>query len=182
MISAIIACDIDGGIGRGGTLPWPKISEDLKRFREFTTNSVVIMGRKTWDDPAMPKPLPRRINVIVTSRDDISPYTVPVMGEGIITATGDPEIILRTIQESYRYRNIYVIGGASLFEQCLPYIDRILLTRVQKSFDCDQFINYNEVRQTFTKLASLNTLNIEIDGHLTAVDFMELRRPHATIS
>lgn len=180
MISAIIACDIDGGIGKDGTLPWPRIPEDLRRFRDFTLNSIVVMGRKTWDDPVMPKPLPRRINVIVTNKDDIEPWTV--QGEGVITAAGDPEIILRTIQETHRYRNIYVIGGSSLFEQCLPYIDRILLTRVKKSFDCDQFINYNTVRQTFTKLTSLNTLNVELDGHLTAVEFMELRRPHATIS
>lgn len=180
MINAIIACDIDGGIGRDGTLPWPRLSEDLKRFRQHTTNGVVVMGRKTWDDPVMPKPLPRRINVVVTNKDDIDTWTV--QGEGVITATGDPEIILKTIQEAYRYRNIYVIGGSSLFQQCLPYIDRIILTHVKKSFDCDQFINYNKVRETFSKLARFETINVELDGHLTTVDFMELRRPNATIS
>lgn len=180
MINAIIACDIDGGIGRNGTLPWPRISEDLRRFREQTTNEVVVMGRKTWDDPVMPKPLPRRINVIVTTRDDIDTWTV--LGEGVVTATGDPEIILKTLQATFRYRDIYVIGGSSLFNQCLPYIDRLFLTRVKKSFDCDQFINYNQVRQTFTKLKRMTVDAIDLDGHIVTVEYMELIRPNATIS
>lgn len=180
MINAIIACDLDGGIGKNGTLPWPRIPEDLRRFREKTTNGVVVMGRKTWDDPVMPKPLPRRINVIVTTKNDITTWTA--MGEGIVTATGDPEIILKTLQETYRYRDIYVIGGSSLFNQCLPYIDRLFLTRVKKSFDCDQFISYNEVRQTFTKLARMDVDTVDLDGHVITIEYMELRRPNATIS
>jgi dihydrofolate reductase len=67
MIAAILASTNTGGIGLNGTLPWPKHSEDLKWFKEHTSNQIVVMGRKTWDDPMMPKPLPNRINCVVSS-------------------------------------------------------------------------------------------------------------------
>ena len=68
MIKAILACDDSGGVSKGGTIPWPKNSKDLGWFQKNTTNNVVVMGSKTWEDPLMPWPLPKRKNVLITTR------------------------------------------------------------------------------------------------------------------
>ena len=66
MIKAIVAVDENWGIGYNGDL-LEHVPEDLKRFKELTTNNIVVMGRKTWD--SLPKkPLPNRLNIVVTSK------------------------------------------------------------------------------------------------------------------
>jgi dihydrofolate reductase len=66
MIRAILACDRDFGIAKNGQMPWPKNTDDLKWFRSMTAGSCVVMGRKTWESD-MPKPLPNRVNAVVSS-------------------------------------------------------------------------------------------------------------------
>ena len=72
MIKGIMAVDEKGGISRGKSMPWPKNSLDLEWFKANTINNIVIMGRKTWEDPFMPTPLKNRQNVLVTSKDKIN--------------------------------------------------------------------------------------------------------------
>lgn len=71
MINAIFAADEVGGIGKANSLPWGSdrsiIETDLKWFKMQTVDSVVVMGRGTWESLDMPTPLPRRINWVVTS-------------------------------------------------------------------------------------------------------------------
>ena len=69
MIKGIMAVDEKGGISKGPSMPWPKNPKDLKWFKENTLNNVVIMGRKTWEDPFMPTPLKSRTNILITSKD-----------------------------------------------------------------------------------------------------------------
>ena len=69
MIKAILACDNSGGVSKNGTMPWPKNSRDLKWFKSNTAQNVVVMGSTTWDDPIMPGPLPKRVNVLATTRE-----------------------------------------------------------------------------------------------------------------
>ena len=81
MISAIFAMDENYGIGLNGSLPWPKNSKDFRWFKSNTINSTVVMGRNTWDDPMMPKPLPNRKNIVITSRkmnvyEDTTPISI----------------------------------------------------------------------------------------------------------
>ena len=64
MISAIVAVDENWGIGFNGEL-LEKIPEDMKHFKELTTNSIVVMGRKTWDSLPI-KPLPNRLNMVIS--------------------------------------------------------------------------------------------------------------------
>ena len=86
MIKAIMAVDEKGGISKGQSMPWPKNSIDLKWFKENTINNVVVMGRKTWEDPFMPTPLKSRINVLITSKDkDCLLYTSPSPRDGRIS-------------------------------------------------------------------------------------------------
>ena len=176
MIGAVLACDINGGIGKNGTLPWPRISEDLKRFRELTTRAVVVMGRNTWDDPLLPKPLAQRINVVITN-GTIPPY--PDTADEVATANGDMGLILNQLQDHYRYQRIFVIGGASVIQQSLPYIDQIYLTKINKEFDCDQHIDYNSIKQEFSRIIQYERSWL-LDG--TKVEYYQMKRPNATIS
>ena len=63
MIKGIMAVDERGGISKGQSMPWPKNSTDLKWFKDSTLNNLVVMGRKTWEDPFMPTPLKSRIKI-----------------------------------------------------------------------------------------------------------------------
>ena len=94
MINAIFAVDHYGGMGFNGTLPWPHNAADLANFKKATTNHVVVMGRNTWDDPKMPKPLPERI-VYVASKH-------PVTKAGRI----EGDIVERVYRRGYRRTSI----------------------------------------------------------------------------
>jgi len=85
----IVACDPNGGIGYKNKLPWTKIQGDLPRFKQLTQNKIVVMGRNTWD--SLPKkPLPNRINYILTS----DPFSIPdKIGPDIIYGFSDVNIL-----------------------------------------------------------------------------------------
>jgi dihydrofolate reductase len=132
MISAIVAATPQGGIGFNGTLPWPKNSEDLKWFRHHTENHIVIMGRNTWEDPAMPKPLPNRINYLVSSTLPESRY------RGLIKwIPGNPVENIPKIAQEYPDKTVFIIGGQQLFESCQPIIERVYLTRFKSNYRTD---------------------------------------------
>ena len=120
----IVACDPKGGIGYNNKLPWTNIQGDLPRFKELTTGKVVVMGRNTWE--GLPKkPLPNRINVVVSSTD------IP----GITTLTGLPD------KDNMDLRDVYLIGGARLINSSWHLIDEVHLTRTFSEYTCDTFID-----------------------------------------
>lgn len=131
-MKAIIACDADGGIGKNGSLPWPRITEDLKRFKELTTQQTVIMGRNTWEAPDMPHPLPNRANIIISSKK----LEVPA---GVIVMSEYPSAI----------KHGWIIGGARLLESTIQYVDELHLTRVIGTFDCDTFVDIAHITNNF---------------------------------
>ena len=70
MIIFVYACDLKGGIGKDGDLPW-KQSTDLQHFKRVTLGGTIVMGRKTWESiPSQYQPLNNRINVVLTSREN----------------------------------------------------------------------------------------------------------------
>lgn len=141
MIRAILAHDTHWGIGKNGGLPWPKNSEDLQWFKECTTGSTIMMGRNTWE--SLPyKPLPNRINAIVTSQN--------LKGSlGCIVTDMDGMIsILPALQEQ---RDIWVIGGAQLLERMLPHIDEMLLNNVGGHYNCDTFLPFEKIIKMFDR-------------------------------
>jgi len=133
-MKAIFAVDRLGGIGRNGTLPWPKNKEDFAWFREHTLGKTVVMGRKTWDDPAFPKPLPNRTNIVVTSGHIDIPgvHTVQLMYDQSIP----PDAI--------------IIGGAQLIQSSIYLIDKMYLTRFNEDYSCDTFIDIKSILEDFT--------------------------------
>lgn len=121
-IVLVVAIADNGVIGKDGGIPW-HISEDLKRFKALTLNHTIVMGRKTWD--SLPrKPLPGRVNVVVTRQKDWR-------AEGAITASSLGQATAGTSG------TVMVIGGAEIYERALPLASRIELTEVHKNFDGD---------------------------------------------
>lgn len=132
MIRSIFAIDSHGGLGKAGTIPWPKDSEDLSWFKTNTTGDIVVMGKNTWIDPMMPKPLPNRMNVVVTNRD----YHLCDAAHMVISGTHLMPS-LGQLQSKHPHRHIWIIGGARLLDSTIGLAQEIYLTRFDGSYDCD---------------------------------------------
>lgn len=154
MIRAILACDDNWGIGKNGTLPWPHNAADQRWFKETTMGGVVAMGKTTWDDPDMPKPLPGRNNVVITSseKDKAGPYHF------IKFERAEASLI-----EMNKLQNVWVIGGAKLVESLLPIIDEIWLSRIQGTYDCDTFLPRSLIEETYSLVDSGKQGEVYID-------------------
>lgn len=145
MIYAILACDDRGGIGKNGTLPWPKQSEDLAYFKRMTDSKTVIMGSATWQSKGMPKPLPNRHNVVVTlhpeqhpGADDYVPYT----NIGLIDS-------IESLKDWRGVEPLFIIGGAKLINEIFLVIDRFYLSRIPGDYDCDTFLPLERIESDF---------------------------------
>ncbi len=149
-LSIIVAVDEEGGFGKNGEIPW-KIPEDLKHFKEVTTDGVCIMGRKTYEDmlkmvKARKKKdvelddiLPNRKSFVVTSDTDYEP-------EGATAVTSICKAI-EELDESDK-REIFVIGGLRMFIEALSWTTKIYMTIVKnKSFECDRFFPIKVLEQ-----------------------------------
>lgn len=124
MIGLIWAEAADRVIGMDGAIPW-HLPEDLLRFKELTMGSTVVMGRVTWESlPDKFRPLPGRRNIVVTRQPS---YDAP----GAETA-GSLDAALELAGN-----DVWVIGGASIYEQALPRADRIVRTRIHVQADGD---------------------------------------------
>ena len=126
MISLVVAQAKNRVIGRSNDLPW-YLPADLRHFKELTTGHTVIMGRKTWDSivARLGHGLPNRTNIVVTRNQDLKIPDVTVahsFNEAVRTA-GEGEL--------------FVIGGAAIFEAALPLADRIYMTQVQADVEGD---------------------------------------------
>ncbi|HEY8341737.1 MAG TPA: dihydrofolate reductase [Calditerricola sp.] len=122
MIVLVAAMGRNRVIGKAGGLPW-HLPADLARFRRLTTGKVVLMGRKTFE--AIGRPLPHRVNVILTRRRDWRP-------EGGTVVHSLAEALAR-----FGGEDLYVIGGAAVFRQFLPLADRMHLTHIEAEVDGD---------------------------------------------
>jgi dihydrofolate reductase len=148
MINAIFAVDFNGGMGFNGTLPWPHNAEDLQHFKNLTTGQVVVCGRKTWDDPKMPKPLPNRTVYVATHRPVT--YAMPF--------SGDVKEKLLAIEKEHADKQIFVIGGVDLLTEARDLYDRVYVTHIKGSYRADTRIHvkefltgYQPVRATVSK-------------------------------
>lgn len=115
MISIIAAVAKNGVIGKAGKMPW-KIPGEQRQFKELTTGHVVIMGRKSFEE--IGHPLPDRKNIVVSKTKVFS-------GENLITAKSLEEALTLAGKEE-----IFIAGGAELFQKALPLADRIYITYV----------------------------------------------------
>lgn len=111
-------------IGCAGGMPW-RLPADLQHFRAITLNKPLLMGRKTYE--SIGKPLPHRRNIVVTHRADIHypGCEVATLEEALRLTEAEPEVM--------------VIGGATLYEQCLPQAEQLYLTFIEAEFTGDTF-------------------------------------------
>ncbi len=134
MINAIFAVDFNGGMGFNGTLPWPHNKEDMTNFYNTTMGQVVVMGRRTWDDPKFPKPLPGRTVYVATHR--------PIHLAGAIS--GDVNTELLRIEQQHPDQQIFVIGGIKMLETAKPLLDRVYVSYFKGSYRSDTRLNVKE--------------------------------------
>ena len=118
MIIGIAAVDRKGAIGKGGKLPW-HYSADMKFFRETTTGHAVVMGRKTW--LTIGKPLKNRLNIVLSRDSNIEPQ------ESLLVLSDVDSVIAFSEKLT---TDLFVIGGAQIYEAFMPHIDQWIITQV----------------------------------------------------
>ncbi|MFH1972748.1 MAG: dihydrofolate reductase [archaeon] len=120
MLSLIVGMTRNRVIGKDNTLPW-NIPEDLKNFKEITLNKTVVMGRKTFDSivSMLGKPLPNRKNIVLSR--NMQPQ------EGVEVCSMQQILELK--------EDAFIIGGASIYKQFLPYVDRMYISWIKKDYE-----------------------------------------------
>jgi dihydrofolate reductase len=130
----VVAADLEWGIGKANALPWPKLRGDLQHFKRTTSTAsegrrnAIVMGRKTWESKEVAgKPLPNRVNVVVSRGGLIVPAGV------VICSSVEAALAITSVETTF------VVGGAALIREVIERADLryVYLTRIEQSFDCD---------------------------------------------
>lgn len=163
MLTISVAVSKNNVIGINNTLPW-HLSEDLKRFKRNTSDKKMIMGRKAFE--SLPGILPNREHIIITRDKNFK------VDSGQITIVHD----LNALIEKYSKceDEIFVIGGAEIYKQFLPYVQKIYLTQIDETFEGDTYwpeINYDEFKIEYTS----EKFTDEKNGlHYTFIDLVRI--------
>jgi dihydrofolate reductase len=129
MIIGIVAVDRNGAIGKGGKLPW-HYSVDMKFFKQTTSGNTCVMGYRTW--LTLKKPLPNRLNIVLSRQAEIPPQDSLVVMRDIDSVLAMAKVLTT---------DLFVIGGASVYESFLPYIDKWIVTEVPLTVEgADTFV------------------------------------------
>ena len=160
-INLIAAMDRNRYIGNKGDMPWStSMKADLKRFKELTKGKAVIMGRKTYE--SIGRPLPDRLNIVITRNSHYDPpeLRVPFMmpmgpfktkwseeDKCFYSYMENKEVPYQTVSLNaqaavdvahlFGYKEVFVIGGAQIYQEFMPYADRIYLTKIHGNFEGD---------------------------------------------
>ncbi len=123
MISVMVAACRNGVIGANNKLPW-HLPADLQRYKQLTMGHTIRMGRKTFE--SIGKPLPGRTNIVITRQKEFQ-----CCGTTVVHSVEE------ALLDHENEKEAFVIGGAEIFRQALPFADRIYLTRIEKDFEGD---------------------------------------------
>jgi dihydrofolate reductase len=130
----VVAADLDWGIGKANGLPWPKLSGDLQHFKRVTCaapegqRNAIVMGRKTWESREVAgKPLPRRLNIVITRQ------ALEVPADAVVARSLDEALAVGGVA------GVFVVGGAAIFSQAFvhPALRWVYLTRIVGRFGCE---------------------------------------------
>ena len=136
MIISILNCDKEYGIGKKNGLLF-ELKEDMRYFRKTTLNHVVAMGENTLLSFPNQKPLKNRTNIVLSS-DFTHNY------EDVINVH-DFQQFLNVVDNYSKREDVYIIGGASMYRQMLPYVDYVYLTKVDAVGHAEVFfVNIDE--------------------------------------
>ena len=151
MIRAILACDENWGIGKSGALPWPHNPADLKWFKQSTLNHTVVMGKATWDSLPV-KPLPNRVNVVVSSSTILAKVDVVSISD-----------LRRRISSMDTDQDMWIIGGARLIEGMMDYIDEFHLSQIKGNYNCDTFLPSTLIQENYSLTSSQFQGDVYVD-------------------
>ncbi len=132
MLALIVAASRNGVIGAGGKLPW-HLPADLQRFKQITMGHPILMGRKTFE--SIGKPLPGRTNIVITRQKGFQ-----CCGTTAVHSLEEALQMCDRGATAQRSKEVFVIGGAEIFQQALPFADRIYLTRINQDFEGDTYL------------------------------------------
>ena len=124
-IKLIAAIDLHFGLGKNGNLLF-KIPEDLRLFKQLTIGNVVLMGRKTFDSIGW-KPLPDRINIVISSKKDFE--------NDEVTTFDNMETSVEYSKRNFPDKDLYIIGGGQIYKQGIKYADEVILTKYNKLYE-----------------------------------------------
>ncbi len=125
MIGLIVAYSKNRVIGKDGQIPW-RIKGEQKRFRELTTGNVVIMGRRSYEE--IGRPLPNRYTIVVSN-------TQKFEAENCTTASS----LTEAIEMADKSKNIYISGGARLYEEAIHLVDKMYITEIDATIEGDTY-------------------------------------------
>ena len=136
-MNLIVAADKNWAIGKGGDLIY-SIPEDMKFFRRMTQGKTVVMGRKTLESLPGMKPLPKRVNVVLSSNRDFAP-------EGVVMVHNYSELFAELAK--YPEDDVMLMGGGRLYTDLAKYCRRAYITLIDAETEgVDTFIpNFDEL-------------------------------------
>lgn len=157
-ISIVVAATSSGGIGFDNKLPW-NIPDDLRNFKRITSfvndkckKNAIIMGRTTWE--SLPnKPLQNRLNIILTN--DIDYNIDDKYKSDVIISYGIQDALMYC--DADNIENIFIIGGEQIYKLILNdysgMIDKIYLSIILKNYECNKFIDINNIFENYKILS-----------------------------
>jgi dihydrofolate reductase len=131
-IAAIVAVSTNSIIGKENKLPW-HLPADLQHFKKLTSGHAILMGRKTYE--SIGKALPNRLNLILTRNLNFKAPNCFIINN-LQSAC--------EIAKEQNYTNLFVIGGAEVYKELLPFCQKIYLTEVQTIAEGDAFFELNK--------------------------------------
>ncbi len=143
-VSLIVAMASNRCIGINNELPW-KLPEDLKYFKQVTSGKAIIMGRTTYD--SLGRPLPNRTNIVMTRDVD---WEGPI-GTRVVHSLEAALALAEAVAVSNYQDEVVVIGGAQIYAQLLPQVERLYITEVHTEVVGDAFfpeLNTTEWQET----------------------------------
>ncbi len=134
-MNIIVAADNNWAIGRNGNL-LVRIPNDQKILRQTTAGKVVVYGRKTLESFSQAQPLQGRVNIVLSRNPNYK-------AKGALVLHSLDELLEELKQ--YDSRDVYIIGGQSVYQQLLPYCDTVHVTKIDYAYQADAyFANLDE--------------------------------------
>lgn len=157
-ISLIAAISKNNVLGKDNKIPW-YLPEDLKRFKQLTTNHPIIMGRKTYQ--SIGRPLPNRTNIVITRDHNFKAI------EGIIVVDAIEKALEKAKQ--IETQEIFIIGGGEIYNQSINLADKLYLTVIDKEIEGDVY---------FPDYSNFKKITYQANGHSGEYNykFLELEK------
>lgn len=143
MLYFVAAHDQNLGMGNHGHLPWPRMAADIERLHALTRNKTIVMGQRTYEEY---KRVKHAFNI----------YESYVVSNSLLSLP-DAKVIhdIKDIVALSKQKDVWVIGGGSIFSQLIAYVDVMYLTQLESSFDVDTYFpdyeptDWNQEKQSF---------------------------------